>query len=125
MGNILNFEVFRALKKKSFWIASIAPLFIILVVIGIEYLSTKSAATNADEQVQAFSATAKLGEFDDSGLISTQLLAAQHVAIEPSKDAGIAAVRNSELDAFFYYPKNPSTMNIEVYAQDKGISFAE
>jgi ABC-2 type transport system permease protein len=125
MWNIINFEVLRALKKKSFWIASIAPLLIILVVIGIEYLSTKNAASNAAQQVQAFSATAKIGEFDDSGLISQKLLATQHITIEPGKDAGIAAVKSGELDAFFYYPKDPNTMSIEVYAQDKGISFSE
>ena len=124
MGNIINFEVFRALKKKSFWIASITPLLIILVVIGVEYLSNKNAATNAAQQEQAFSATAKVGEFDDSGLISQQLLTAQHITVEPSKEAGVAAVKSGGLDAFFYYPKDPSTMDVEVYAQDKGITFS-
>jgi ABC-2 type transport system permease protein len=124
MWNIINFEVFRALKKKSFWIASVAPLVLILVVIGIEYLSTNNAATNAAQQAQAFSATAKIGEFDDSGLISQQLVAAQHITIEPSKDAGVTAVKSGELDAFFYYPKDPNVMNVEVYAADTGISFS-
>ena len=123
MWNIINFEVFRALKKKSFWIASLAPLFLILVVFGIEYFSIKSATSNAAQQAQAFSQTAKIGEFDDSGLVSKQLLTAAHIVIEPSKDAGIAAVKSGELDAFFYYPSDPGTMNIQVYAQDQGISF--
>jgi ABC-2 type transport system permease protein len=124
MWNIISFETLRALKKKSFWIASIAPLVFILIVLGVEYFSTKSAASNAAQQAQTFSATAKIGEFDDSGLISQQLIAAGHITIEPSKDAGVAAVKSDELDAFFYYPKNPTTMNIEVYAQDKGISLS-
>src|ERR1700685_1035406 len=115
MWNIINFETLRALKKKSFWIASIAPLVFILVVLGVEYVSTKSAESNAAQQAQTFSATAKIGEFDDSGLISQQLVASQHIIAEPSKDAGIAAVKSGELDAFFYYPQDPSTMDIEVY----------
>ena len=123
MWNIISFETLRALKKKSFWIASLSPLLIILVVFGIEYFSTKSAATNAAQQAQAFSATAKIGEFDDSGLISQQLLAAQHITAEPNKDAGIAAVKSGQLDAFFYYPGDPGMANIQVYAQDQGISF--
>ena len=123
MWNIISFETLRALKKKSFWIASLSPLLIILVVFGIEYFSTKSAATNAAQQAQAFSATAKIGEFDDSGLISQQLLAAQHITAEPNKDAGIAAVKSGQLDAFFYYPGDPGAANIQVYAQDQGISF--
>ncbi len=124
MGNIIHFEVFRALKKKTFWIASIAPLVLILIVISLEFLSAKSAASNAAQQAQSFSATAKIGEFDDSGLISQQLITAQHIIAEPSESVGIAAVKSGTLDAFFYYPKNPSMMGIQVYAQDKGISFS-
>jgi len=123
MWNIISFETLRALKKKSFWIASLSPLLIILVVFGIEYLSIKSATTNAAQQAQAFSQTAKIGEFDDSGLISQQLIAAQHITVETSKDAGIAAVKSGALDAFFYYPSNPSAASIQVYAEDQGISF--
>jgi ABC-2 type transport system permease protein len=123
MWNIISFETLRALKKKSFWIASLSPLLIILVIFGIEYFSIKSATTNAAQQAQAFSQNAKIGVFDDSGLISQQLLTAQHVTVEPSKDAGIAAVKSGGLDAFFYYPNDPGATNIQVYAQDQGISF--
>ena len=124
MWNIINFETLRALKKKSFWIASIAPLLLIIIVIGVEYFSTKNATSNAAQQAQAFSASAKIGEFDDSGLISQQLVTAQHIVVEPSKDAGIAAVKGGDLDAFFYYPKDLSTMDIQVYAEDQGISLS-
>jgi ABC-2 type transport system permease protein len=124
MWNIIDFETFRALKKRSFWIASIAPLVLILIVIGVEYFSAKSAESNAAQQAQAFSVSAKIGEFDDSGLISQQLVSSQHITVEPNKDAGIAAVQSGALDAFFYYPKDPTTMDIEVYAQDTGISLS-
>ncbi len=124
MWNIISFETLRALKKKSFWIASIAPLVLILIVISLEFLSAKNAASNAAQQAQAFSASAKIGEFDDSGLISQQLVATQHITIEPNQSAGIAAVKSGELDAFFYYPKDPSAMGIQVFAQDQGISFS-
>lgn len=122
MWNIISFETLRALKKKSFWIASLSPLLIIFVIVGIEYLSTQSAAKYAAQKATTFSQTAKIGEFDSSGLVSQELLAAQHIIIEPSKDAGIAAVKSGQLDAFFYYPTNPGAENIQVYAQDKGIS---
>ena len=52
MWNIINFETLRALKKKSFWIASIAPLLLIIIVIGVEYFSTKNATSNAAQQAQ-------------------------------------------------------------------------
>jgi len=122
MWNIINFEVFRALKKKSFWFASIAPVLIILAVLGIEKLSIQNAQKDAQTQDQNFSQSAKVSVLDDSGLIDPQLLAAQHIGTEPSKDAGIAAVKSGELAAFFYYPQNPETSGIQVYAQDQGLS---
>jgi ABC-2 type transport system permease protein len=122
MWNIINFEVFRALKKKSFWYASIAPVIIILAVLGIEKLSIQSAQKNAAEQDQNFTQSAKIAVLDDSGLINQQLLASQNISIEPNKDAGISAVKNGQLGAFFYYPQNPTANGIQVYAQDKGIN---
>ena len=97
MWNIINFEVFRALKKKSFWYASIAPVLIILAVLGIEKLSIQNAQKNSATQDQNFTQSAKISVLDDSGLINQQLLAAQHIGIEPSKDAGIAAVKSGQL----------------------------
>ncbi len=124
MWNIINFEVFRALKKKSFWYASIAPVIIILAVLGIEKLSIQSAQKNAQTQDQNYSQSAKVAVLDDSGLINSQLLAAQHIGTEPNKDAGIAAVKSGQLGAFFYYPQNPELSGIQVYAQDQGISIS-
>jgi ABC-2 type transport system permease protein len=124
MWNIIYFEVSRALRKKSFWYATIAPPLIILAVFGIENLSNKNATQNAAQAQQAFSATAKIAVLDDSGLVSPQLLAAQHITTEPSKDAGIAAVKSGALSAFFYYPKNVASSAISIYTQDEGINFS-
>ncbi len=125
MWNIINFEVFRALKKKSFWYASIAPVLIILAVLGIEKLSIQNAQNNAAIQDQNFTQSAKISVLDNSGLIDTHLLAAQHIGLEPNKQAGIAAVKSDELAAFFYYPQNPETSGIQVYAQDQGLSISQ
>ena len=125
MWNIINFEVFRALKKKSFWYASIAPVLIILAVLGIEKLSIQNAQKNAATQDQNFSQSAKIAVLDDSGLIDPKLLAAQNIGTEPNQQAGIDAVKNGQLAAFFYYPQNPETSGIQVYAQDQGISLTQ
>lgn len=125
MWNIINFEVFRALKKKSFWYASIAPVLIILAVLGIEKLSIQNAQKNAATQEQNFTQSAKISVLDDSGLIDPELLASQHIGVEPNKQSGITAVKSGQLGAFFYYPQNPETSGIQVYAQDQGISVAQ
>ncbi len=75
-------------------------------------------------KTQNFSQTAKISVLDDSGLINPQLLAAQHITTEPNKTAGITAVKNGQLSAFFYYPQNPETGGIQVYAQDQGFDSA-
>ncbi|HUC01774.1 MAG TPA: ABC transporter permease [Candidatus Paceibacterota bacterium] len=120
MWNIVHFEVFRALKKRSFWFAAIAPPLLILAVIGVENLSSKSAANTAAQQARSFSQTAKIAVLDDSGLISKQLLSAQHIATEPNENAGIDSVKGGSLDAFFYYPADVASSGIEIYAQDQG-----
>ena len=120
MWQVIKFEVLRALKKRSFWFASFAPPLIILAIIGIEYSSNQNAAKNIQAQEQAFSQTAKIAVLDESGLVSGELLAQQHINTEPDKEAGIAAVKSGEIDAFFYYPPQPATANIEVYARKQG-----
>ncbi len=121
--DVINFEVFRTLRKKSFWFATIAPPIIILTIFGISYLSSRSASKNSQQQYQTFSQTAKIAVLDDSGLINQQELTDQQIIIEPTKQAGIDAVKAGKLDAFFYYPKNVTGAGIEVYAQDQGITF--
>ncbi len=125
MWNIINFEVFRALKKKSFWYASIAPVIIILAVFGIEKLSIQNAQKNTLTQQQSFSQNTTVAVLDDSGLIDRQLLATDHIGIESNKESGIAAVKNGTLGAFFYYPQNPELNGVQVYAQDQGISISQ
>jgi ABC-2 type transport system permease protein len=121
MWNVITFEVVRALKKKSFWIASIAPLIIILVVFGLEYYSAQSAKTTSAQQAAASSQNTKIAALDDSELVNPQILAADHIMSEPTKAAGIAAVESGTLGAFLYYPADVSTSGIQIYSQDQGI----
>ena len=85
MWNIINFEVLRALKRKVFGSLRLRRSF----------SSSSSSASNTFQprtrrrmrrsRQQAFSRPAKIGEFDDSGLISQPLLAAQHITPSPAK----------------------------------------
>lgn len=124
LGEVVNFEVLRALKKKSFWYAAFAPPIIILVIFGISYISNHNAESSNQQQAQNYTKTAKVAIFDQSGLINQSYLARQHVAHEPSEQAGIAAVKANKLDAFFYYPSNVAKTGIDVYVQDHGITFS-
>ncbi|HVO28842.1 MAG TPA: ABC transporter permease [Candidatus Paceibacterota bacterium] len=121
MWNVITFEVSRALKKKSFWIASLVPLLAILGVFGIIYSSARTSQSTSAEQAQAASESSRIAALDDSGLVSPQLLAADHVISEPTEAAGIADVASGKLGAFIYYPAEVSTAGIQVYSQDQGV----
>jgi ABC-2 type transport system permease protein len=123
MMSVTKFEVLRSLKKKSFWYTTIALPLIIIVIYGISYASSNHASKSDQQQTTSYSKTAKLGIFDETGLINKQTLTGLHIVIEPSQQAGIASVENGDLTAFFYYPKDVTKTGIEVYAQDTGISF--
>jgi ABC-2 type transport system permease protein len=119
MKNVIIFEVLRALKKKSFWVASILPLMIILAVFGIEFFSINSAKTPSG--AGATSRNATVAVFDASGLVSPSLIAADHIATAPTKEAGISAVVSGKWGAFIYYPADVGSSGIQVYSQDAGI----
>jgi ABC-2 type transport system permease protein len=124
MRIVINFEVRRNLKKKSFWFASLMPIVIFLVIVGISITSSNSASKTAQQQASAYTTTHKLAVLDETGLINEHQLTKQHIVIEPTKQAGILAVQNNKIDAFFYYPKNVSKNGIDIYAQDQGVSFS-
>ena len=122
LRDVISFEVRRNIKKKSFWIASLMPPIIVIIIIGISAASSNSAKTSSQQQANSISKNAKIAVLDETGLINQQQLAKIHITVEPTKDAGIAAVKADKLDAFFYYPRDITKNGIEIYSQDKGIS---
>lgn len=122
--DVVRFEVVRSLKKKTFWYASVTVPVIILAIVGISYFSSTSAKKNSEQQAAAYAKTAKIGVLDESGLVSKRILKAQHITLEPSRAAGVAAVKANRLDAFFYYPRDLVRHGVSIYAKDQGVSFA-
>lgn len=58
---------------------------------------------------------------DESGYIQNDQLEAVGAQSVESKEQGVAAVQNADVDAFFYYPANPTVEKIEVYNKDDGL----
>ena len=123
LSTVVNFELRRNLKKKTFWFTTLTLPVIIIAVFAITQASSNHANSSSMQQTSTYSKTAKLAILDETGLINEQALAHQHVVIEPNVQAGINGVKNGKITAFFYYPKNVDTAGIQVYAQDQGISF--
>ena len=84
---------------------------------GIVFLSnnaTRDAADKLKEQTFSIAIT------DDSHLLSPQITSAFHAKMT-TKEAGIAAVKNGTVDAYFYYPADVSAHHIEIYGKNVGL----
>ncbi len=124
MGRVISFEVVRSLKKRSFWFATIVIPLIVIVIGLIDYASAHNANTTVQSQNQSYFQTAKIGIYDQAGLINAEIIKKQNIVSEPNVQAGVAAVKANKLTAFFYYPQNVAKEGISVYAQDQGVKFS-
>ena len=118
LGNVFRFEVKRTLKKKSFWLTALAFPVLIGAVFGIIFFSNQAThQASQATQNQKFS----LAITDNSSLVSQQIIRQLKATVSTDKQAMIAKVSSGQLDAYFYYPKDLSTKNIEIYAKDVGL----
>ena len=117
LSTVITFEVIRVLKKKSFWAMVFGFPIMIGAVFGIVFLSNKATQDAADKlKEQPFS----IAITDDSRLLNSQITNTFHVKMV-TKEAGIAAVKNGTVDAYFYYPADVSSRRIEVYGKNVGL----
>lgn len=118
LSTIIKFEFIRTVKRPAFWISILSVPFIFAVVYGLMYFSNTSAEQSQQAREQeSFS----LIVLDESGYIQNDQLEAVGAQSVESKEQGVAAVQNADVDAFFYYPANPTVEKIEVYNKDDGL----
>ena len=120
LSTVIRFEVVRALKKKSFWILAISFPLVFAATFGILFLSNKATDDAAEKlKEQSFSVAIT----DESNLVKPPLIAAAKAAeVKPSdKQAAINRVKDGQLDAYIYYPKDLDHQPIEIYGKDVGI----
>lgn len=118
LSTVINFEIVRMLKKKSFWIMAFGFPIMIACVFGIIYLSNK-ATSDAEDKLkdQQFSIVVT----DDSKLVNTQLLQSAKISTTSDKATGINDVKTGKIDSYIYYPADLSKDKIEVYGKNVGI----
>ena len=118
LSTVIRFEFIRTIKKKTFWFSLLAFPAIIMVVGGAMYLSNtvaeQASERNRDE---GFSTLIQ----DDSGIVLPEAIESINASITTSKPEGVEAVKDKQVDAFIYYPSDPSQQEIEVYANDAGL----
>ena len=131
-GIVYKFEVTRTLKKPSFWISILALPLLLAVIFGISFLSGMSASDSEETVTESTTTDFSIAITDDSHLINQQLIDQLGIRTIDNKEQGVDMVRNSQIDAYFYYPADLANDSVDVYGQNASVfdygkysSFAE
>lgn len=118
LGTVVSFEFFRTIKKKSFWLGTLFVPVLIAGAFGLIYIGSKNSSDESSKQKQAkFSFIYT----DKSNLLNDDILKTSGAKPEAVKSAGIHKVKSGEVDAYFYYPKDISKNEVEIYGKDVGL----
>ena len=118
LGTVISFEFWRTIKKPSFWAATLSFPILMCVIFGIVFYSNKTTQDNSDKLgKEKFSIVYQ----DDSKLIVPQIAEGVQAKKVTDKQQAIQDVRNHKVDAFFYYPSNVASNQVEVYGKDVGL----
>lgn len=118
IGIVFKFELIRQLKKPSFWISLLLFPVAIFAVMGLSALNSMNIDSAIENQ--DFSDT-KIGILDEAGIAGG--IASNFTSVATA-DAGVAQVKNGELDIFYHIPADLYESNtIKVYdrAEDAGL----
>lgn len=118
LGTVIRFEVTRMLKKPSFWLLALGFPLVIAAIFGVVFFSNQATFEAAERlKEQEFS----LAVTDESGMIQPELLAAFRAKTVESRQDGIDQVTSGALDAYFHFPADLSSQQVEIFANDVGM----
>ena len=118
LGTVIGFEFGRTLKKKTFWIVTLAVPVVIAIIFVLVYVSNSSTDQSAKDQANA---SIRFVYTDPSGLITPTQAQSLGGAPATDPDQAVADVRAGKVQAYFAYPPDPATAPVRVYGQDEGI----
>jgi ABC-2 type transport system permease protein len=119
LGTVIRFEFARTVTKRSFWVRALSIPILVGGLLVLSIFSSKAASNEAKSQAKSGGFT--IAVRDDSRLVNPAVIKAAGAKIAPDRDTGIAWAQSGNIDAFFYYPSEPSKMPVEVYAKDVGL----
>ena len=119
LGTVLKFEVFRALKKPTFWAAIFAIPLIYGVIFGFSAISNTQTRENQEKLAKE---TFSFDIQDESSMISKDIIAGMKGNISKNKAASIAKVKDQKIDAFYFIPKDLVHEKVEIYAKNVNIN---
>ena len=119
LGTVLRFEIFRALKKPTFWIA----IFAIPVIYGVMFMFGAISGSQAKENQEKLAKESFSFQVqDESGLISKELVLQLKGSFSNDKQKAIESVKNGKLSAFYFIPKDLTSEKVEIYGKNTNIN---
>ncbi|MHA7175287.1 ABC transporter permease [Arthrobacter sp. Sr24] len=118
LGTVVHFEFTRTVKKRRFWIATLAIPVLLGIVFALVFASNSSTQERSDAQKNQ---TLVFSYSDASGLIDPQLATAMGGAIEQDPGTAVDRVKEGALNAYFSFPASIGKDPVRVYGADQGI----
>ena len=118
LNTVIGFEFFRTVKKRRFWVTTLAIPAALAIVFALVIISNQSTSATAAAQKNAHFSFAYT---DQSGLVTDTLAAAFGGTGTTDSTQAIAEVKTGRVTAYFVFPADPVTQPVHVYAADKGI----
>jgi ABC-2 type transport system permease protein len=118
LKTVIGFEFSRVIKKRRFWVTTLAIPVALGIVFALVFISNQSTSSTAEAQKNerlTFQFT------DASGLVTDAGAGTFGGTRTTDGGAAIAAVSAGTLGAYFAFPADPATQPVRVYGTDKGV----
>ncbi|MDO5752589.1 ABC transporter permease [Arthrobacter sp.] len=118
LGTVVQFEFTRTVKKRRFWIATLAIPVLLAIVFVLVFVSTSSAQDRTEQQKNQ---SLDFSYSDASQLIDPAIATAMGGRIETSPGTAVERVKEGKLNAYFSFPASITKEPVLVYGMDQGI----
>lgn len=118
LRTVVSFEFLRVVTKRRFWVAALAAPLAIALLFTVIFLSNQTTDQTSEAQKNAqFSFIYT----DASGLVTDEVAA--EFGGKKASDAAqaILDVKAGSVQAYFAFPKDPTTQPVRVYGVDSGL----
>jgi ABC-2 type transport system permease protein len=118
LGTVVHFEFTRTVKKRRFWIATLAIPVLLGIVFALIFASSTSTQSRTDAQKDQ---TLEFTYSDASTLIDPALAKAMGGEVEKNPSTAADRVRAGSLHAYFAFPAKLLDGPVLVFGTDQGI----
>ena len=101
LGTVVHFEFTRTVKKRRFWIATLAIPVLLGIVFALVFSSSSSTQSRTDAQKEQ---TLEFTYQDASGLIDPAIAEAMGGEVETGPGSAVERVKAGSLNAYFSFP---------------------